>query len=88
MPRRRFDLEQTPTTSDLVIRSGLPPWIITALRQAGIKRLSVMSTLSDERLLTVPGIGRRAVSMIRQELQRQTAERGEPARDASSFPSL
>jgi hypothetical protein len=47
-----------------------------------------MSTLSDERLLTIPGIGRRAVSMIRQELQRQTGERGEPARDASSFPSL
>jgi len=69
MPRRRFEWERTKTPSELVIRSSLPRWIITALRQNGIKRMSLLSTLSDEQLLKIPGIGKRAVALIRKELR-------------------
>ncbi|MBB4066125.1 helix-hairpin-helix domain-containing protein [Gellertiella hungarica] len=51
--------------SDLVIRSPLPAWIIRALRAGGIKRMSLLDTLSDAELLAVPGIGKRALSIIR-----------------------
>jgi DNA-directed RNA polymerase alpha subunit len=70
MPRRRFEWERTKAVSDLVIKSNLPQWIITALRQNGIKRMSLISTLSDKQLLQIPGIGQRAVTLIRQELRR------------------
>ena len=75
MPRRRFEWERTKTASDLVIRSNLPQWIITALRQHGIKRMSLICTLSDEQLLTIPGIGNRAVALIRMELRHLSAPR-------------
>ncbi|QAS83251.1 hypothetical protein CO657_36515 (plasmid) [Rhizobium acidisoli] len=68
--RRRFDWEKRKAAApnDLVIRSSLPRWIKTALRQSGIKRMSMLSVLSDEQLLEIPGIGRRSAALIRQEL--------------------
>ncbi|MEB2848389.1 helix-hairpin-helix domain-containing protein [Endobacterium cereale] len=55
--------------SDLVIRSGLPGWIIQALRSSGLRRLGTVARLSDQEILSIPGIGRRALEIIRVELQ-------------------
>jgi DNA-directed RNA polymerase alpha subunit len=72
MPRPRYlwEKEKRVRPSDLVIRSDLPQWIVRVLRQNGIKRMSVISGCSDEQLLQIPGIGRRSVALIRQELNR------------------
>lgn len=74
MPKRRFHWEKDPTarSTDLVIRSSLPQWIVRVLRQSGIKRMSVIATLSDEQLLQVPGIGRRSLALIRNEVSGMT----------------
>jgi DNA-directed RNA polymerase alpha subunit len=71
MPKQQFHWEkqQTKRPSDLVIRSSLPQWIIRVLRQSGVKRMSLIATLSDEQLLEIPGIGRRSVALIREELK-------------------
>ncbi len=74
MPKRRFHLEKEPTArpTDLVIRSSLPQWVVRVLRQSGIKRMSIIAALTDEQLLEVPGIGRRALALIRNEIGRTT----------------
>jgi DNA-directed RNA polymerase alpha subunit len=72
MPKRRFHWEKEPTArpSDLVIRSSLPQWVVRVLRQSGIKRMSIIADLSDEELVKVPGIGRRSLALIREEISR------------------
>jgi DNA-directed RNA polymerase alpha subunit len=72
MPGRRIDwVKKTARTrSDMVIRSDLPAWIIRALRDSGIKRLSTMAGMSDHELLEIPGIGRRSLVLIRAEITR------------------
>jgi hypothetical protein len=86
MPKRRFHLEkaQVALPSDLLIRSSLPQWVVQVLRQSGIKRMSVVSALSDEQLLAIPGIGNRSVSLIRKELQR-IADITPPSSSSSSM---
>jgi DNA-directed RNA polymerase alpha subunit len=69
MPRRRLVWEKA-RPSDLVIRSNLPQWVVRVLREGGIKRMSVITALSDEQLLQIPGIGTRSVTLIREELHR------------------
>ena len=77
MSKRRFHLEKEATArpTDLVIRSSLPQWVVRVLRQSGIKRMSVIAALSDEQLLEVPGIGRRSLALIRDEISRITEMR-------------
>ena len=77
MPKRRFHREKEPTArpTDLVIRSSLPQWVVRVLRQSGIKRMSVIAALSDEQLLEIPGIGRRSLTLIRDEISRITEMR-------------
>lgn len=73
MPKRNKPLEangQGAASSALVIRSRLPAWIIRVLREGGVKRMDVLSALSDEALLAIPGIGHRALALIRDELGR------------------
>jgi hypothetical protein len=72
MPRQKFQWQtsQAAARSDLVVRSGLPRWIIRVLRQGGVKRMSLLSRLSDDQLLEIPGIGLRSVAVIRAELAR------------------
>jgi DNA-directed RNA polymerase alpha subunit len=79
MPRRQFEWERKKTASDLVIRSNLPQWITAALRQNGIKRMSLLSTLTDEQLLKIPGIGNRAIAMIRTELRQLSMRHDQPS---------
>jgi DNA-directed RNA polymerase alpha subunit len=67
--------EATTRPTDLVIRSSLPLWVVRVLRQSGIKRMSVIAALSDEQLLEVPGIGRRSLALIRDEISRITVMR-------------
>lgn len=70
MPGRRMDWvhKSDKIRSDLVLKSSLPAWIIRALRESGIKRLSRIATMSDHDLLMIPGIGRRSLALIRAEL--------------------
>jgi DNA-directed RNA polymerase alpha subunit len=77
MPKRRFHWQKEPTArpTDLVIRSNLPQWVVRVLRQSGIKRMSVIAALSDEQLLEVPGLGRRSLKLIRDEISRITEMR-------------
>lgn len=72
MRKRRFHWEKAAAArpTDLVIRSCLPQWIVRVLRNNGIKRMSVISTLSDKQLLEIPGIGPRSLALIRDELGR------------------
>lgn len=56
--------------SDLVIRSTLPEWLIKALRDNGVKRLSRLQEMSDHQLLKLRGVGSRSIEMIRLELQK------------------
>ena len=72
MQKQRFQLgKKTPTrATDLVLRSGLPQWVVRVLRQSGIKRMSVIATLSDEQLLKIPGVGRQSLKLIRDEIRR------------------
>ncbi len=74
MPKRRFHRGKEPAArpTDLVIRSSLPQWVVRVLRQSGIKRMSVIAALSDQELLEVPGIGRRSLALIRNEISRMT----------------
>ncbi len=74
MPKRRFHWGKEPAArpTDLVIRSSLPQWVVRVLRQSGIKRMSVIAALSDQELLEVPGIGRRSLALIRNEISRMT----------------
>lgn len=72
MAKQKFYLEKTrpAPSSDLLIRSSLPQWVVHALRQGGIKRMSVISALSDQQLLQIPGIGNRSLALIRSEVRR------------------
>lgn len=65
--------------SDLVRKSRLPGWIIRALQASGLNRLSRIATIPDKDLLKVPGIGPRALSLIRSESQRAERLRAEVA---------
>lgn len=56
--------------SDLVRKSRLPGWIIRSLQASGLNRLSTIAALSDKQLLKVPGIGPRALTLIRAESER------------------
>ncbi len=82
MSGHRMDWSKKPVRpkSDLVLRSGLPAWIIRALRDSGVKRLSTLAGMSDEALLIIPGIGRRSVSLIREEIDRLADIRSAPSR--------
>lgn len=73
MPGRRMDwVEKTVRTrSDMLFKSSLPAWIIRALSESGVNRLSAMAGMSDSELLLIPGIGRRSVALIREELARR-----------------
>lgn len=86
MPRRRFEWQkaQRSSPSDLVIRSQLPGWVVRALRENGIKRMGVLSTLSDRQLSQVPGIGTRSITLIREELKRMDATKTLPPADGRS----
>jgi DNA-directed RNA polymerase alpha subunit len=79
MPRKQFqwEKEQTTRTSDLVMRSCLPEWVIRVLRQSGVKRMSVIAALSDKQLMAIPGVGRRSITLIREELKRLSEAKGE-----------
>jgi hypothetical protein len=83
MPRRHFDgmTRKTDPSSDLVIRSNLPRWIISALRQSRLKRMSAIRSLSDEQLLQIPGIGPRALALIHAELRRLLLSQRMPCAD-------
>lgn len=86
MPRRRFEWQkaQSSSPSDLVIRSQLPGWVVRVLRENGIKRMSVLSTLSDRQLSQVPGIGTRSIALIREELKRMDVIKTLPPADGTS----
>lgn len=73
MPRRRMDWVQktVKTSSDMVLKSCLPAWIIRALRESGVKRMSMMASMSDHELLRIPGIGHRSLALIRAEIARR-----------------
>jgi hypothetical protein len=60
--------------SDLVIRSGLPGWVVQALRNDGLRRMGTVAGLSDDEILAIPGIGCRALQIIRFELQRWASD--------------
>ncbi len=59
--------------SDLVIRSDLPGWLIKALRESGVKRLSRLKQMSDKELLDLPGVGTRSLEIIRSALAAERA---------------
>ncbi|WP_246622513.1 helix-hairpin-helix domain-containing protein [Rhizobium laguerreae] len=52
-------------SSDMLARSKIPVWIVKALLSSGIKRVSQLSSMTDDELLALPGIGKRAVELIR-----------------------
>jgi DNA-directed RNA polymerase alpha subunit len=54
--------------SDRVARSSLPRWVVSALRTSGIRRFSTLARLNDREVLAIPGIGKRALSLIRMEM--------------------
>lgn len=51
--------------ADLLAATSLPEWILRALADNGISRLSEVSALSDAELLQLRGIGQRSVKLIR-----------------------
>ncbi|AXV15992.1 helix-hairpin-helix domain-containing protein [Neorhizobium sp. SOG26] len=59
---------QPTKRSDLVIRSNLPGWLIKALRESGVKRLSRLQQMSDKEVLDLPGVGTRSLQIIRTAL--------------------
>ncbi|WP_246733805.1 helix-hairpin-helix domain-containing protein [Rhizobium laguerreae] len=52
-------------SSDMLARSKIPVWIVKALLSSGIKRVSQLSSMTDDELLALPGIGKRAIELIR-----------------------
>ncbi|MBY5557010.1 helix-hairpin-helix domain-containing protein [Rhizobium leguminosarum] len=59
----------------MLARSKIPVWIVKALLSSGIKRVSHLSPMTDDDLLALPGIGKRAVELIRSS--QSTPESGE-----------
>ncbi|WFU11666.1 helix-hairpin-helix domain-containing protein (plasmid) [Rhizobium sp. CB3090] len=51
--------------TDLATASALPPWVVRALAANGITRLSTMTTMTDQQLLALKGIGHESVRLIR-----------------------
>jgi DNA-directed RNA polymerase alpha subunit len=49
----------------MLARSNIPVWIVRALLSNGVKRVSKLAAMTDDELLAIPGIGRRAVEVIR-----------------------
>jgi DNA-directed RNA polymerase alpha subunit len=49
----------------MLARSKIPVWIVKALLSSGIKRVSKLSSMTDDELLALSGIGKRAVEIIR-----------------------
>ncbi len=66
-----------PHPSDLLIRSDLPQWVVRSLRASGLSRLSAVAAIHDKDLLDIPGIGHRALMLIRQEVERVTVAKGD-----------
>ncbi|WP_260687725.1 helix-hairpin-helix domain-containing protein [Rhizobium laguerreae] len=62
-------------SSDMLARSKIPVWIVKALLSSGVKRVSQLSSMTDDELLALPGIGKRAVGLIRSS--QSTPESGE-----------
>ena len=54
--------------ADLLASTRLPAWIVAALKEAGFSRLSEISSMTDEQILSLRGIGRRALALIKAEL--------------------
>ena len=55
-------------SSDMLARSKIPVWIVKALLSNGVKRVSKLAAMTDDELLAIPGIGKRAVELIRSVL--------------------
>ncbi|MBY5522607.1 helix-hairpin-helix domain-containing protein [Rhizobium leguminosarum] len=49
----------------MLARSKIPVWVVKALLSSGIKRVSQLSAMTDDELLALPGIGKRAIELIR-----------------------
>ncbi|WP_026157743.1 helix-hairpin-helix domain-containing protein [Rhizobium leguminosarum] len=71
-------------SSDMLVRSKIPVWIVKALLSSGIKRVSKLSTMTDDELLALPGIGKRAIELIRSSRKARESDgshaRGSPVR--------
>ncbi|MBB3654812.1 DNA-directed RNA polymerase alpha subunit [Rhizobium sp. BK650] len=52
----------------MLARSKIPVWIVKALLSNGVKRVSKLAAMTDDELLAIPGIGKRAVELIRSAL--------------------
>lgn len=64
----RMTSKPRAASSDMLARSKIPVWIVKALLSSGIKRVSKLAAMSDDELLAIPGIGKRAVELIRSTL--------------------
>jgi hypothetical protein len=51
--------------ADLLAFTSLPEWVVRALADNGVRRLSEVSAMSDEELLSLRGVGKRSVRLIR-----------------------
>ncbi|WP_246647738.1 MULTISPECIES: helix-hairpin-helix domain-containing protein [Rhizobium] len=72
-------------SSDMLARSKIPVWIVKALLSSGIKRVSQVSSMTDGELLALPGIGKRAVELIRSsQSARESGESQLPTNPQSS----
>jgi DNA-directed RNA polymerase alpha subunit len=68
----------------MLVRSKIPVWIVKALLSSGIKRVSKLSSMTDDELLALPGIGKRAIELIRSSRKARESggsqARGSPVR--------
>ncbi|EPE96890.1 hypothetical protein RGCCGE502_18190 [Rhizobium grahamii CCGE 502] len=85
MPRRFTSRRKRKANpSDLIARSSLPHWIISALRASGVRRFSKLATFRDDEILSIQGIGPRALFLIRQGMVDATATPGPGTDDRES----
>jgi hypothetical protein len=71
-------------SSDMLARSKIPAWIVKALLSSGIKRVSKLSSMTDDELLALPGIGKRAIELVRSS-QRACESGGSQAPNSSDI---
>lgn len=50
---------------DLLVATSLPEWVLRALADNGVVRVSEVSAMSDDELLRLRGVGQRSVKLIR-----------------------
>jgi hypothetical protein len=50
---------------DLLASTSLPGWVLQALADNGVLRVSEVSGMSDDELLELRGVGQRSVALIR-----------------------